>query len=336
MYKIKEKPEDFVVEEQIILNLDKQGKYAYFLLKKRDFTTQKAIAYIAKFFHIRLKDVGFAGSKDRRAVTKQTISIYDPKRKANSFSASKFMLDGIELEYIGRGINPISLGDLERNYFEITVKNISRKFENFNKKKPTTIINYFDEQRFSKNNISIGRNIITGNFEAAAKILSDEINVNNYLKKKPTDFIGAIKQIPFKIRQMFIHAYQSWIWNETAAKYLKKNYETIESTYNFGVFLFPTKHIETNISIPIVGFGTEYDNSEIKQIIKEILNSEGISESNFVIRSIPELSSEGNLRMLSVELSNFSLEQINDKEIKLKFFLPKGSYATIAIRQVLQ
>ena len=74
MYKIKQIPEDFIVKEinDIILNND--GKYSYFLLKKKNYNTLNAIKAIAKKLKINEKDIGFAGNKDKEAVTKQTIS----------------------------------------------------------------------------------------------------------------------------------------------------------------------------------------------------------------------------------------------------------------------
>ena len=38
--------------------------------------------------------------------------------------------------------------------------------------------------------------------------------MKEYLEKKPNDFVGAIKLIPFKIRKMFVHAYQIYLWNK--------------------------------------------------------------------------------------------------------------------------
>ena len=75
MYQIKQKPEDFLVKEIPDYELDENGIYAYFWLTKKNFTTVDAIRTIANKLDIMMKRIGFAGSKDKIALTKQVISI---------------------------------------------------------------------------------------------------------------------------------------------------------------------------------------------------------------------------------------------------------------------
>jgi len=71
---------------------------------------------------IPLKSFGFAGNKDRNAVTEQKISIF---RGSKNFENVE--LSGIGLKYLGNGKEPISLGDLEGNEFEIIIRNLDGK-----------------------------------------------------------------------------------------------------------------------------------------------------------------------------------------------------------------
>ena len=75
MFKIKQTPEDFIVKEHAKLHLKKKGTHSIFRLKKKDFDTISACLVIAKRFHMPMKNVGFAGIKDKKAVTEQFISI---------------------------------------------------------------------------------------------------------------------------------------------------------------------------------------------------------------------------------------------------------------------
>ena len=104
MYKIKQLPEDFIVKEISNVKIETNGQYAYFLLKKINYTTIDALQVLSNKFKIPLKNFGFAGNKDRNAITEQKISIF---RGSKNFKNDKF--NNIELTYIGNGKNPISI-----------------------------------------------------------------------------------------------------------------------------------------------------------------------------------------------------------------------------------
>ena len=130
----------------------------------------------------------------------------------------------------------------------------------------------------------------------------------NHLSRYPNDFAGALRNIPKKLRIMFVHAYQAYIWNLVVQK------------------------IDKSCDIPLIGYETEIDEYENVKVIKKILESEGISHSDFKIRSMPELSSSGSSRSSHVK-TTIKLKSIKDNKcIELEFFLPKGSYATIVVK----
>ncbi|MBI4448151.1 tRNA pseudouridine(13) synthase TruD [Candidatus Woesearchaeota archaeon] len=104
--KIKEKPEDFIVNEVNNLKMVVEGPYVYFLLKKTDLTTEEAVRVLAKKFGIKEKNIGVAGNKDKKAVTQQYISI-----KTNQ-KISKFKMQNLELTFLGFGKERICMGDL--------------------------------------------------------------------------------------------------------------------------------------------------------------------------------------------------------------------------------
>ncbi len=220
MYKIKQIPEDFVVKEVNNIKLKENGNYSYFILKKKNYTTEKAVSTIAHYLEINRKNIGYAGSKDKNAITEQMISI-------QGFNKTKgIKLKDIELIYKGKGDERISLGDLNGNEFIITVRNLNKENIKINSK-TISIPNYFDEQRFSKNNYLVGKSILKKDFKKAVDlILKDssektsgfEEDVNKHISRSPNDFIGAIKKIPKKIRMMYVHAFQSLIFNKTVSE----------------------------------------------------------------------------------------------------------------------
>lgn len=319
MHKIKQIPEDFIVDEIPNIKASNKGNYACFLLEKRNYTTMRVVEKVAEFLRTPLKNIGFAGNKDKNAITTQLISIKNIKKDR----LKDFKQKDVSLKFRGYSNKPISLGDLEGNKFKITMRNLTEK--DIKKKKILKIPNYFGEQRFSRNNKDVGKEIIKKNFKKALELIikneKDE-KLKEYLKKNPKNFVGALRLIPKKILMLYVHSYQSFIWNKAVEKFLKnKNIKKIK-----------------NIKIPIAGFGTEFKNKEIEKIIKNILKKEKISLRDFIINQIPEISSEGNERNLFVEIKDLKFKIENDelnkgkKKCVVDFSLPKGSYATIVIK----
>lgn len=314
MYTIKQIPEDFIVNEVSSMKLS-EGPYGYFLLKKRNYTTQAAIEKIASALNIPLKNIGYAGNKDRQAITTQMISIERHYERAKTFKATD-----IELEFRGTGSDPISLGDLESNSFEIVVRNITKL-----PKKMKQFVNLFDEQRFSMNNAEIGKMIVKKELKKALESLNNgkyERNAREFFEKT-NDAPGALRRIPGKILRLYVHAYQSLLWNQ-AAEELSKKYKE-------------------NVDIPLVGFGTEIENKEIQEIYDDIFKEEGITQRDFLIRSIPEISSEGHTRRLYAEIKDLEIGKLEDdelnkgmKKVKISFSLGKGCYATMAIKNMFK
>ena len=338
-YIIKQIPEDFVVLERSNPDLTSNGIFCIVKLWKKNYTTEKAIQTVAMALKVFRKNIGFAGNKDRAAVTEQLISIKGVKKER----VEKIDLKDIKLEFIGYANNPISLGDLEGNHFQITVRNLTKPLVCLKK-----TVNYFGEQRFSKNNAEIGRAIIKKDFKDAVGILLEskgeqELLVKEFLEKQPNDFVGALKRVPWKTLQLFVHAYQSKLWN-IVAENLKQKYN-LKDDLNDDIKDKMTNNIQDNqddkIVIPIVGFGTEFEDDEIKKIYSSLLEQEGISQKDFVIRQIPDLSSEGNERNLFCEVKEILLGGLKDdnlnpekKKQTIEFFLSKGCYATEVIRQM--
>src|SRR3989344_1530087 len=310
MFNLKQIPEDFKVKETINLKLLNKGGYKCYLLKKKNFTTNDAISLLSKKFRINFKDFGYAGNKDKKALTEQFISIKTNRDLKN------FNFENIFLEFKGHLSDKIHLGNNLGNEFEIVVRNLSKKYAKINE-----IVNYFDEQRFSKNNVLIGKLLLQRKFKEICNLL--DVNNLNKLSKKELRF--------------YLHSYQSYLFNKAASTYLKKykNYKKVE--YSLGEFIFPKK--SEKLKFPLISF--DFKSGKKDKINLDILNSEGIKLDQFIVREHPWLIEETTYRDVFVKVKNFkTLKYIKDdlnsgkfKQI-IKFSLPKGSYATILVKQM--
>ena len=330
MYKIKQLPEDFIVKEISSIKVQENGHYAYFILNKINLNTGDALQILSKKFKIPLKNIGFAGNKDKNAITEQKISIF---RGSKNFESHEF--NGLKLTYLGNGKAPIFLGYLDGNDFTIMVRNLDREEEEKIKNLDGKIIkipNLFGPQRFSQNNHLVGKIIIKRDFKNAIKLILEnngiiENKIKNYIIKNKNNYIEALRLIPLKTRKLFVHSYQSFLFNNIANEYLKIG-DKIK-----------------NINIPIIGYNFEINSireNTLKNIIKNILYEEKINTREFILNQIPELTSEGGFRQLFFVL-NFQILEMNKDEfeknkqkININFILPKGCYATVAIDFIFQ
>jgi len=337
-YKLKEKTEDFIVKEIPKFTFNKiNGKYLIYKLKKTNRNTEDCIQFISKILKIPRKYVGYAGTKDKNAITEQFISFYNIENMKKKIENNCEKFENFELNFEGYFEKPLSLGDLKENNFEITIRNISE----FNIKNPEFIINYFDDQRFSENNKEIGKFIIKKEFKKAVELLEKQNHINEeILKIYSEDPIRILRTIPLKTLKFFVHSYQSYLFNETCKKIIKlKNISFTKSNYSQGELYFALTKLK-NIELPIIGFGTNI-NEKYSEIINEILEKEKINTRDFIIKSIPELSSFGTERNFITNVINFNKNEFvedelnkDKKKIKINFSLEKGSYATIVIKKI--
>ncbi len=299
--KIKEKAEDFKVKEVPSFSLTPDGKHSIYRLKKRERNTENVVQELARQLDTSRDNIGYSGAKDKHAVTEQYVSILKGPKEPN------LDIDKVEIEYVGRSKQPITLGSHRGNEFEIIV----REYEGEPERKER-VVNYFGPQRFSENNAEIGKAIVKEDYERACE-LTDKKEVKQHLEENPNDYLGALKQLPKKIATLYVHAYQSELWNQVAERLAADS---------------------ENLEIPILGFGTKLDDGKVERAYREKMKEENISKKDFINRSWKELSMEGDTRRLYVHLEDLEIEQIEENTYKARFFLPKGSYATVAINQL--
>lgn len=249
---LKQVPEDFIVEE-IPLPFSEEGPFLLCRLWKRNWETQRAVREIAKRLRISHKRISWAGTKDKRAVTIQYISIPDlPPEEIEAMS-----LKDISLEIVGRTQKPLSLGSLSGNRFRLAIRACdTEELENRVRAGVATaaegVPNYFGIQRFGvirPVTHLVGKHILRGDFEEAVRVyigmaypdepeptrsaraayyddrnaadalrslpvqLQYERAMLHHLHGSPGDYRGAILSLPPKLRSMFVSAYQSWLFN---------------------------------------------------------------------------------------------------------------------------
>jgi tRNA pseudouridine13 synthase len=110
-------PERFVVEEIAAYAPVGAGEHTYLWIEKRGLTTMDAVRRLARLLDVDPRDVGYAGLKDRNAVTRQWVSIprVDPERARQVSEPDLAVLE------VSRHGNKLRTGHLRGNRFELVV-----------------------------------------------------------------------------------------------------------------------------------------------------------------------------------------------------------------------
>lgn len=359
---IKKVPEDFIVEEILpngkILEVnkpvhfpDKEGMFTHFVLQKRDWDTNSAIRRIARALHISHKRFGHAGNKDKFAITTQRVSCF----ACDKLSLLSLKLRDITILGAWKEKSKVKLGDLAGNRFKIKIYPTDNDIRS---KWKVNLLNYFfnfyGPQRFGTTRVNthlIGKCMILGRYEEAVTMyLTDSTNERSqpaidarnrlreegdykraleyfpkylkyerillsHLSKYSNDYIGALRKLPRTTVLMFIHAYQSYLFNKELCYLITNHYikDFIED--------FDSKNISElrKIKLNIIGYETV-----LNEVEKMILEEEGVTTDMFKLKSMPELSSKGNVRNIIEKAVNPSLT-----DNVLCFSLSPGCYASV-------
>ena len=170
--KLKQLPTDFIVEEIPIIRIaQEKDDQSIFLLEKKGIDTYNAIHSIAKKLHIPLSEIGYAGLKDKHALTRQYISI------PTHYKAQNTKIDALNIQLVGYHRKKIKIGDLKGNKFTIIVHDVKNSelddvFEIAKTISRSGVPNYFDSQRFGSviKKEFIAKYVIKEDYEQAVKL----------------------------------------------------------------------------------------------------------------------------------------------------------------------
>ncbi|HKQ68746.1 MAG TPA: tRNA pseudouridine(13) synthase TruD [Polyangiaceae bacterium] len=123
---IKRTPQDFVVEEIPAFPPSGEGEHLYVRITKTNITTNDAVKRICAALAVDERGAGYAGMKDKRAVTRQTISVPFPTSRAPS-EAMALSVEGIEIASAERHPHKLRPGHLKGNRFTITLRDLPAK-----------------------------------------------------------------------------------------------------------------------------------------------------------------------------------------------------------------
>ena len=371
--RIKQNIEDFIVEEitpegivleagkQSVKNLsEKPGLFVHCTLEKKNWDTMRAVKEIARRLGTSQKRVGYAGTKDKKAITTQRISI----ERVSIEDLKNISIKDITLRDFNYADDNIGLGCLVGNRFTIMIRSVAlddgeikTMVDEISQSLASGFPNFFGVQRFGTTRPIthlVGREILRGDFEEAVliylakvfegenneslearRILSEtkdfkdalkrfpkhlnyEVSMLNHLASNPEDYRGALRILPDGLKKMFVHAYQSYIFNKSLSKYIERDL-VVER-------------------LPLAGFESQLD-----EFTEKILAEEGVSMEDFRVKGFSQLGSKGELRdcfecMQDFKLAGIDKDELNEgkNKVALTFSLRPGVYATTLLREYMK
>jgi tRNA pseudouridine13 synthase len=160
------------------------------------------------------------------------------------------------------------------------------------------------------------------------------------------DTIAALRAVPITIRRLFVQAYQAYIFNRCLSKAIMRGEDLqrprsgdlcfeMEGHTTFGRIIKYNSN-STNKLVPAIrmaGYAFQPGNGRFENITRDILQEEEVVAKDFYIKEIQELSQQGGFRQAPLWCTDFSYKR--DPLVTL-FKLPKGSYATTLLREIIK
>ncbi len=117
---VKDRPQDFLVDELPLYETTGTGEHLYLRIGKTDMAHHEMIAVLRSHFGVTDREIGFAGMKDRTAVTSQTVSIHLPRKPELKF----IQHDRMQVLWTDWHANKLRRGHLAGNRFSIRIRGV--------------------------------------------------------------------------------------------------------------------------------------------------------------------------------------------------------------------
>ena len=324
---------DFTVEELPLYAFTGEGEHLVLHVRKKDMTTWEMLDAISNHVGIRRRDMGYAGLKDKHAMTMQYVSImaiHEEKLKT-------FTHDKIKILSTIRHNNKIRVGHLKGNRFNIRLKKVlgvqKDKLDSVLKWiKSNGVPNYFGNQRFGTdgNNWVDGKKLLEGKMKMRDK-KTKEFLMGSYQSYLFNNWLSKRMELSLLLEQF------SEAETEQVMKLPKGSLDGVKSQTNF----FKLLQGDVMMHYPYGRlFNVEDLNNEAERFRSKDIAPAGllagkkakISEGTAGLIESPyveEMSLNGTRRyawILVTEINNTYVEE--KAHYELSFVLPKGCYAT--------
>ncbi len=313
-------PEDFVVEEIPRVQPEGVGSHLWLWVEKRSANTDWVAKELARAVGCAARDVGYAGLKDRHAITRQWFSL--PATASTQESLDKAEIADVKILASSLHTRKLKRGTLDGNRFHLNIRHFTgdkdqtgRRLEQI---RVTGVPNYFGPQRFGNR----GQNVDQG-----FRLLQQRDRLPRH---KKSIYLSAIRS--FLFNQVLAERVRRGDWNTI----IDGDLAMLDGTQSIFPCEKPDAEIEDRArrldihpTGPMPGEkGTQPGGSAagIERMVlgnwpqlTELLKTQRVEASRRALRLYPA-----------------GLEwRFDGLDLGLAFTLPPGSYATTVLREIL-
>ena len=314
-------PEDFVVDEVPLYPQSGEGEHLYVRVEKRGFTTPAMVRAVTRAAGVDERDVGYAGLKDKHAVTRQWLSLPSKARAPSEWQ----LPEGIRVVEHTRHSNKLRTGHLLGNRFRITL--VTSDAGALEKASATAellrtrgLYNYFGGQRFGRRGDGL-RQALTWLREGAK-----QHGVPRFLSKLYPSVIQAeVFNRYFSARREL--GLETLIAGEVVrldgagAMFSVEDVQREQPRLSSG---------DVHLTGPIFGPKARATSADAAALELRLIEQLGLSAD---AREKLARLAPGTRRDLCAKVENLELRWAAVGRLEVEFSLPSGSYATEVIRQ---
>lgn len=377
------------------------GEFLEFTMEKENKDTLEAIDIIANSIRRPVKSFNFAGTKDKRGITTQKVTGFKVLQQnlenirvhGIKLGDFKYRKNRIELGDLNGNRFSIIIRNLSHDKVE----------DSLNSVKENGFLNYYGMQRFGTHSIptySAGICLLKGDWGAAVDLILKEKNEDNdrikearrvwaeekdakkALKLFPrrcvgerailgffaktgrvNDLLGAVTSIPRNLRLLYVHSYQSWVWNEMASERINmygnklqlgdlvdtSSYQDYQDTErkdkNSHILVITSqdelsKYTMDDLVLPLPGYDVKYPQNGMMECYTKFMATHGF-DPNDMRRKQKDFSLPGSYRKVLVKPMDFEwkLVRYDDPDAELNFSegqtLQDGKHIAVIVQFIL-
>ncbi|RKT45091.1 tRNA pseudouridine(13) synthase TruD [Thiocapsa rosea] len=321
--RLRARPEDFRVEEQLGFAPDGEGDHLLLRVRKTGANTEWAARRLARIGGVSVSTVGYAGLKDRHAVTLQWFSIPRPREGIPDWS--DLAEEGIEVLEAHPHRRKLKRGALAGNRFEILVRELNRETvpgldERLATIRARGIPNYFGEQRFGHDHSNLVR----------AHAL----------------FAGTAGRVPRHQSGLWLSAARSQIFNEVLAERVGRgdwdsplDGDCLQLAGSHSYFLAETLDAQTRArcdEMDLHPTGPLWGKGELpsRGSVRQLEDATGMRFPTWC-DGLAAFGLAQERRSLRLPVADLSAQRVEDG-LRLAFSLPAGAYATTVLRELVE
>jgi len=313
-------PQDFVVEEIPRVHPEGEGSHLWLWVEKRSANTDWVATELAKAVGCSPRDVGFAGLKDRHAITRQWFSV--PAIDTTQENIEKAQIEGVRILDSRKHTRKLKRGTLNGNHFHLKIRDFkgdtAQTGQRLQQIRASGVPNYFGPQRFGHQ----GKNV-----EQGFRLLKKRARLQ---RNKRSIYLSAIRS--FLFNQVLAERVRREIWNVMIDGELAMLNGT-ESIFPCEIpdadLVDRCERLDIHPTGPMPGEDGAQPTGDAAEMEWVVLQN--WSELTEVLKALRVKASRRALRLYPAEFE-WGFEGNN---MELAFVLPPGTYATTVLREIL-